>query len=59
MNFLNQSIEKKEGLKFNVQFTFFKVFMVFTELETASASWIFLTQIPKFEGVFKPQVQVV
>ena len=38
MNILKQNIEKKENLKFNVLFTFFKVFMIFTRPNTASDS---------------------
>ena len=36
MNLFKQNIKKKESLKFNVQFMFFKVFMIFTKLENAS-----------------------
>ena len=38
MNILKQNIEKKENLKFNVLFTFFKVFMIFTRPDTSSDS---------------------
>ena len=36
INFLKQGIKKKENLKFNVLFTFFKVFMIFTRPDTTS-----------------------
>ena len=41
-NLLKKIFKKKERFKFNVQFTFFKVFMIFTELETASDAQQFL-----------------
>ena len=40
MNFLKQDIKKKENLKLNLLFTFFKVFLIFTRPDTASDKWV-------------------
>ena len=53
MNILKQNIEKKENLKFNVLFTFFKVFMIFTRPEFASGPLVYLKKKRDIKVIMK------